>query len=323
MVKLISEKNYDRLMKEVVEPGLAAMREEIDMPLGSGGALHAEVYNRLDAKRAVVIVHGYTESAEKFREMSWYFVNAGYSVFAYDQRGHGRSVREVEDLSVTHVERFDQYVEDLEEFVNKVVRPRMGGAPLYLYSHSMGGAVAALALMKHPDWFERAVFNAPMIKCVTAGMPAAAAEAFVRLMCAVGKGKERAVVGKPFDPAREKFETSHSTCRPRFDYYQNKRVATAHLQNCSPTNAWLREAIGVTRRLLKSANAKKIRTPLLLIQAGLDSIVYLPEQEEFVRRVQGARLLRFDEAKHEIYTNHDAVMERYLEAIFSFLEGGE
>ena len=318
MVKLIREKNYEQMMRTVVEPGLAAMREEIDVPLAGDGSLHAEIYNRFDAKGAVVIVHGYTECAEKYREMCWYFVNAGYSVFVYDQRGHGASVREVEDLSVTHVDCFDQYVDDLAQLMEKVVFPRMGDAPVYLFGHSMGGAVAAFALMKYPEWFKRAVLNAPMIRCVTGDVPSLAAEAYVRVLCMMGKGKERAIVGKPYDPARETFEGSHSTSRARFDYFQKKRVATPHYQNCAPTNSWLREAIGVTRTLLKPDNAKKIKTPVLLIQAGLDSIVYLPEQERFVNLVPDARLFKLEDAKHEIYCGHNEVLGRYLEGILNF-----
>ena len=68
-----------------------------------------------------MILHGYTESAEKYREMMWYFLQGGYSVFAMDLRGHGRSVREVEDTSITHVDRFSDYLRDLEEFMQKVV----------------------------------------------------------------------------------------------------------------------------------------------------------------------------------------------------------
>ena len=321
-MKLISEKNYEQMMRTVVEPGLAAMREEIAVPV-DGGTLHAEVYNRYDARRAIVIVHGYTECAEKFRELCWYFVSAGYSVFIYDQRGHGQSLREVEDLSVTHVDSMDRYVEDLEQVMEKVVRPRMGDAPVCLYAHSMGGAVAALALMKHPDWFSRAVLNAPMIKCVTGGVPSIVAEAIVRLECLLGRGKVRAIVGKPFDPAREKYEHSHSTSRARYDYFQKKRIETPQYQNCSPTNRWLLEAIAVTRRLLDPANAAKIKTPLLLIQAGLDSIVCLPEQEKFVSMVEGARLLKLEDAKHEIYGGHDDVLRRYLEAVFAFLDEGQ
>lgn len=323
MVKLIAEKNYERLMRTVVEPGLAAMREEIDMPLSGGGTLHAEVYNRLDAERAVVILHGFTESAEKFRELSWYLINAGYSVFAIDHRGHGRSVRAMEDTSLTHVDCFDDYLRDLEAFMDRIVRPRMGGAPLYLYAHSMGGAIGALALMEHPDWFTRAVLNAPMIRPVTAGVPFKAAQAVIRAMCALGMGKKRSFLYHPFDPEREHFEDSHSTSRPRFDYYQNKRIANVHLQNCAPTNAWLREAMGVSARLLDPANDAKIQTPLLLIQAGLDSIVCLPEQERFVRQTPGAKICRFDDAKHEIYCNHDEVLAPYLETILDFYEGKE
>lgn len=321
MVEIIREQDYENTMRTVVEPALAAMREELDMPLAGGGTLHAQLYPKRDAARAVVIVHGYTECCEKYRELCWYFLQEGYSVFTYDQRGHGRSVREVDDLSVTHVERFDQYVEDLAQFMEQVVRPRTGDKPVMLYAHSMGGAVAARMLMAHPDWFARAVLNAPMIKCVTGGLPSGAAGAFVRLMCRLGRGRARAIVGRPFDPARETFEGSHSTCRPRYDYYQQKRVATPHMQNCAPTNGWLREAIGVTRELLDPANCAKIRTPLLLVQAGLDSIVCLPEQEQFVRLVPGAKLLRFDEAKHEIYCCHDAVLEPYLKAVFAFFDG--
>ena len=203
MVKIIREAQYEKLMKKVVEPGLAAMREEIDMPLSAGGTLHCEIYNRYDARKAVVIVHGYTECAEKFRELAWYFVQSGFSVFAMDQRGHGKSVREVEDLSVTHVDRFSDYLRDLEEFMDKIVKPRTHGQKLCLFGHSMGGAVAAFALIEHPEWFSRAVLNAPMIAPITRPLPRLGAWAMGQMYCLMGKGKERAFVGKPFDPARE------------------------------------------------------------------------------------------------------------------------
>ena len=321
MFKLIPEKKYEQMMRAVVEPGLAAMREEIDMPLSTGGTLHAEVYNRLDARRAVIILHGYTESAEKFREMAWYFVNDGYSVFAMDHRGHGRSVREVQDATVTHVESFDDYVRDLGEFMEKAVYPRMGNAPLYLYAHSMGGAIGALALIEHPDWFARAVLTAPMIAPVTKPLPGFAAWLLADVFCQMGRGRARAFVGKPFDPQSETFERSHDTSRARYDYYQNKRVNTSYLQNCAPTYSWIREGVGITRRLLDKKNAQKIRTPLLLCQAGLDSIVKLEPQNRFVRQVPGAQLKRFDTARHEIYASEDSVMRAYVSTVLNFLDG--
>ena len=316
MIKIIREKEYEKMMKTVVEPALAAMREEIDMPLSSGGTMHCEVYNRLDARKAVVIVHGYTESAEKFRELAWYFVNNGFSVFSMDQRGHGKSVREVEDLSVTHVERFSDYLRDLEEFMEKVVAPRTSGQKLCLFGHSMGGAVAAFALIEHPEWFSRAVLNAPMIAAITKPLPRTLAWLMGHVLCLIGKGKKRAFVGKPFDPAREKFETSHMTSRARFNYYQNKRCMRAELQNCSPTYSWVREAAGVTEPLLH--RAQMIRVPVLLCQAMQDSIVKLPEQEQFIGKVPDGKLAKFD-TKHEIYSAHDEVLGEYVGAVIGFL----
>ena len=316
MVKIIREGKYEQLMTRVVEPGLAAMREEIDMPLSTGGTLHCEIYNRYDAQRAVVIVHGYTECAEKFRELVWYFLNNGFSVFSMDQRGHGKSVREVEDLSVTHVDRFSDYLRDLEEFMNKIVYPRMGDKKLCLFGHSMGGAVAAFALIEHPEWFSRAVLNAPMIAPITKPLPRLGAVAMGHMYCAAGKGKERAFVGKPFDAEREKFETSHMTSRVRFDYYQKKRVARPELQNCSPTYSWVREAASVTEPLLH--RAQMIRVPVMLCQAIQDSIVGLGEQERFIKKVPDGKLVKFD-AKHEIYSSHDEVLGDYVTKVIDFL----
>lgn len=316
MVKIIREKHYDKMMRTVVEPGLAAMREEIDMPLPSGGSLHCEVYNRLDAKKAVVIVHGYTECAEKYRELTWYLLYSGFSVFAMDLRGHGKSVREVADTSITHVERFSDYLQDLEVFMEKVVAPRTAGQKLCLFGHSMGGAVAAFALIEHPEWFSRAVLNAPMIAAITKPLPRTAAYLMGHTLCLVGKGKERAFVGKPFDPEREKFETSHMTSRVRFEYYQQKRCARPELQNCSPTNSWVREAASVTEPLLK--RAQMIRVPVMLCQAMQDSIVELPAQEQFIKKVPDGKLAKFD-TKHEIYSAHDEVLGEYVSSVIEFL----
>jgi len=317
MVKLIPEAKYEKMMRTVVEPGLAAMREEIDMPLAGGGTMHAEVYNRYDAKAGVVLLHGYTESAEKLRELTWYLLSVGYSVFAMDHRGHGRSVREVEDLSVTHVDRFSDYLHDLEQFMGQVVTPRMGGRPLYLFGHSMGGALAAFALIEHPEWFARAVLNAPMIAPVTAPLARPLAHLMGMIFCLLGKGKERAFVGKPFDPAREKFETSFITSRARFDYYQHKRNTRKELQNCSPTYSWVREVAGVTEPLLHRAGM--IRVPVLLCQSMQDTIVKLPEQERFIKKVPDGKLVKFD-TKHEIYSAHDEVLGEYVNTVIGFFD---
>ena len=318
MFELIEEKGYRETMEGVVEPELAEIRREIEVSV-EGGTLHAEAYTVPGAQRAVVVLHGYTESAEKFREMIWYFLHDGFNVYAYDHRGHGRSVRAVADTSITHVDRFEDYLRDMEKLMDALVLPETQGMTRVLYAHSMGGAVGALALMEHPEWFERAILTAPMIAASTGSFPRFAGKLIAGAMCALGKAKERAFVGKPFDPQSETFENAVSTGRARFEYYKEKRVKNAHLQNCSPSYRWVGQSLAVTDRLLDRQNCAKIKTPLLLCQAALDTVVCLPEQKQFVDQVAGAQLRVFEAAKHEIYGSHDEVMREYVPAVLEFL----
>lgn len=320
MISILPESNYAAVMAEQVEPELAKRRQELDLPLSTGGTLHAELYEQSESTRAVVILHGYTESAEKFREMTWYFLHDGFNVYAIDHRGHGKSVRKIADTSITHVDAFSDYLRDLEEFMVQIVLPRTKDMPRALYAHSMGGAIGGMTLMNHPEYFARAVLTAPMIAPSSAPLPRWAGKFAADFMCAIGKREARAFIGKPFSPENEPFETSCATSRARFDYYERKRIENAHLQNCSPTYGWVQEAIGVTKVLLNPEKDKQITTPLLLCQASLDKTVCLPEQNQFVAQVPGAKLIAYP-AKHEIYMSGNDVLAQYVPTVLSFLKG--
>ena len=320
MFELISETEYRETMENTVEPQLAAIREELSMPLEDGGVLHAELYEQPSATRAVIVLHGYTESGEKFREMTWYFLQSGFNVYAIDHRGHGKSARSVEETWLTHVDHFSDYVNDLEAFMDHVVLPRTKNLPLCLYAHSMGGAVGGMTLQRHPKRFARAVLTAPMIAPSSAPFPSWMGAGIAKFMCAIGKTKEMAFIGKPFDPKNETFEASFGTSRARFDYYARKRLENAHLQNTAPTYGWVKEAVGVTKVLLDKELDCQIETPLLLCQASRDTVVCLPEQNRFVSLLPHAQLRAFD-AKHEIYMSTNDIMREYVPTVIEFLRG--
>ena len=226
----------------------------------------------------------------------------------------------MDETWLTHVDHFSDYVHDLEAFMDRVVLPRAQNLPLCLYAHSMGGAVGGMMLQRHPKMFARAVLTAPMIAPSSAPFPSWAGAAIAKFMCAIGKTREMAFIGKPFDPQSETFEASFGTGRARFDYYERKRLENRHLQNCAPTYGWVKEAIGVTKVLLNRELDRQIETPLLLCQAARDTVVRLPEQNKFVSLLPHAQLRAFD-AKHEIYMSDDAVMREYVPAVIGFLRG--
>ena len=68
-----------------------------------------------------------------------------------------------------------------------------------------------------------------------------------------------------------------------------------------------------------NVNTDRIKTPVLLCQAERDSIVCLPQQNQFAEQVRGALLVSFD-AKHEIYSSEDRVLEGYYKTVLDFLK---
>ncbi|MBX7113321.1 MAG: lysophospholipase [Myxococcaceae bacterium] len=88
-------------------------------------------------RAAVVLLHGTGEHSGRYVEMARKLAKEGYAVFAYDQRGHGKS----QGYRV-YVKDFQDYTQDLNAFM-KEVREQLPGAKVALYGHSLGALVAA------------------------------------------------------------------------------------------------------------------------------------------------------------------------------------
>lgn len=97
-----------------------------------------------EPRGVVVITHGLEDHALRYAAFATQLTAAGYAVYAYDLRGHAHS----SGARVAPPAWLD-YVGDLDE-VLALVRSREAGRPLFVFGHSMGGAIATLAAMKHP-----------------------------------------------------------------------------------------------------------------------------------------------------------------------------
>ena len=157
---IITEEKYNEELTRYVLPFIRLNFEDGYMKSADGTRIH---YGYVTTP-AIVISHGFTECMPKYYEMIYYFAKAGYSVYMVEHRGHGFSERSVSDMSMVTVNSFDDYVSDLDMFIREIVMKREGRRPLYLYGHSMGGAIAALYLEKHPEVFTKAVLSSPMIE---------------------------------------------------------------------------------------------------------------------------------------------------------------
>ena len=89
-------------------------------------------------KAVLLISHGFAEHSSRYANVVNYFVPKGYSVYALDHRGHGRS-----DGERVRTESFYDYVDDLKTFFN-IVRQEMPEKKIFLVGHSMGSMIALL-----------------------------------------------------------------------------------------------------------------------------------------------------------------------------------
>ncbi len=318
---VLKEETYGQTMDGVVVPYLEARKTAFMVQRDGGHKLNCMKYMADDPVGVVIISHGFTETAEKYLENIYYFVKKHYHVYIHDHCGHGYSYRLTKDLSLVHVDSYGRYIRDLLELARRAGEENPG-LPLYLYAHSMGGGVGAAALAAEPELFQKAVLTSPMIRPITAGIPWPVTCALAGLLCAVGRAEKYIPGGHPFD-GKETFETSPSSNRERYWYYQKKRESIKEFQMTSPSCGWLYGAVKLNRYLQKEA-WKKIRTPILLFQADDDTFVVGKQQRKFVDKINragntSAELVFVPGTKHEIFNSSTEILDRYWETVFGFL----
>ena len=314
----ITEEKYIETMKTKAEPYLDARRESGFIETSDGKELYYENYRADEPKSSIVILHGVTESVSKYHELAYYFLNAGANVSLLEQRGHGRSYREVDNNMITHIDNFERYVDDFTDFL--LEKSPKDDLPRYLFAHSMGGGVGVMYMERYPRYFEKAVLSAPMIAPERGRHLLVVSRAVTREFIIIGKSKDR-FFGSGDGSEEEVFEDSCTTSEARFDYYNDMKETVPEFKNSALTYRWVNESLNVTRKLLAKGRPEKIRTKLLLLQAERDTMVRGKEQEKFAARVPGAELVKVKGAKHEIYRETDSILKPVLDRIFEFYFG--
>ena len=321
-VKCLPEDILEQKMEEEAEPFLQRIRVSGMMKTTENKGLYYELYPQENAKGTIVVSYGFTESCLKYYELLYYFYREGYQAAIMDHRGHGRSMREVEDMTVVHVELFSRYVKDLHHFVEKKVKPMADGKPLYLFAHSMGGCIGTFYLEQYPDDFKRAVLTAPMLGVKLGGCPAWAARVLCDMEVFRGKGTERLFTQSAFDPD-ESFEECSASSEARHAWYMKKRREDENYQTSSGSYYWGKEAINAGEFVVSRKQTEKIKASVLLFQAEYDSLVKPEPQDRFISRIADGRLVFVPGVRHEIYRAPNEVLQPYLEEIFRFYEGAD
>ena len=254
--------------------------------------------------------------SEAICKMLCYFLRFGLNVFMYEQRGHGGSTRQLEDTHLTHVDRFSDYVADMEKVTEALPQ---NGLPWHLYCHSMGGGVSSLFLEKHPDpFFRRAAMSSPMLSPSTAGLPGWIPSAILGTVKLFGGGKKHFIFSKPYVGREVQTDPDYRSME-RFENYQDLKLCTPEHYNNAPTNNWSYQALSIQKKILAKGRPESLRLPVRIFFSGHDDTVKEEPVEEFCARLPEAELIRIPGASHEIFMAYNDSLAGYLTELIGFM----
>ena len=284
-----------------------------------GCTISYEYFCTKDNHASIILLHGFTEFYKKLYEMTWYFLNMGYNVFLYDQRGHGLSGRTCEQFSTTHVNDFNDYIKDLEIFIEQIVTPASKGCPIHLLGHSMGGAVATMFLINNSHKVDKVILSSPMICPKTHGVPPFVVDLVAKHFGKKDGWKARFPHCKDFNP-NVNFNNSSDSSKARFEHNLNLRIENEEYQNSSFTNGWIHEALKVKNYILNSKYIRKIKNKTLIISAPNDNVVYSSLHQKLATLIPDCTLISVPGAKHTLYTGTETLLSCFYQNVFNFLQ---
>jgi len=139
-------------------PGVQTIVESIPVD-HSGTTVYLKGFIVLNTtKPPVVFVHDIGENLTLYRDAARDFVERGFSVFCYDQRGHGRSGR-----MLGHIDNFGDFTNDLLQVAAWVRHKSNGVAPIIL-GHGIGAIATIYFQLKYPRLCHAAILSAPSLE---------------------------------------------------------------------------------------------------------------------------------------------------------------
>lgn len=246
---------------------------------------------------------------------------SGFHVYAFDPRGQGASQRITEKDSLLHVESFDDYVHDLQMFIDHHQELER---PIVLLGISMGGHVALRYAYEHVGVADALILLSPMVDINTGSYPYPLARTIASVANGLGAG-ESFVLG---------YDTfNFKTCLEKYDstkYGDPKK----HLQDCKtfyerphlavggPSFSWLKSAFDSCDKLRADDVPEKLSLPIMMITVENDHLVDTQAQLDLCRKLPHCKdyFYKGPDAHHNLLKDRDDVVDRVFTDIKTYIQ---
>ena len=242
----------------------------------------------VDASKAnIFIAHGLGEHGGRYEHFALHFNQLGYSVFALDHQGHGKS-----SGKKGHISHFQQYSDDLKFIIEKNTKE---GLENILLGHSLGGVIACGFLIRNPELVTNCVISAPGFE---KKIPPTAAIAFI--------GKLLANVFPTLSLSNEIEVEGISRSKKIVDDYVNDPLVHDRV-TAKFFTSFLSEF-----KLIK-ARISEIKIPVLMLIPGSDLIVDHGVSKEMFEQMSSdnKKLVDYPDSYHEVLNEDKERFEAY------------
>ena len=279
--------------------------------------------------QVMMILTGYSQATYMYKDTYKRLLDQGYEVYLFDYRCHGRSYCSVysdNGQKKTYIKSFATYVNDLEEFMKKVVKP-VPHKEYFVLAHSLGAHIATRYMQKHTQHPFRATFMiAPMMSFVTKPFPRWFSRAILWLFYNIGFAKDYAWKHGS-DTDLKKFEGliqagKHRSIRSKkrgmelLGYMEkNKQYITG-----TSTFGWAYAAWQSVNVIFNPKNLKKLRGDNIFVFIAEDERIVLNDDiYRFVKEV-GATPFFYAGARHDILRDKDEVVNKFWQDFKHIME---
>lgn len=321
------ESQFERFVEGELTPFWSEYAAPNTFKNATGLDIHYVSIKSPDAIASIVISPGRVEGYLKYQELAYDFFQQGFDVYIIDHQGQGLSSRILKNQHKGYVGSFNDYVDDLYDFVSRVVLPNTA-KKAHLVCHSMGGAIGLRFIQKHPQIFSSATFSSPMWGFLSGRVP----QRLARRVVTLGKftsglfGRDSAYFFGGKNYTRKPFENNElSTSKVRYEFFRELYDRHPEIQLGGITFSWLQAAIEALDQA--QADIQFIDTPMLVLQAAEDKVVDNLAQDRFCQQIHlskpticAAAPTVIEGSEHEIFIEADSKRDKALSLIFSFIK---
>ena len=232
-------------------------------------------------KAILCLVHGLGEHTGRYEHVGKALNDAGYALFGFDLRGHGKT-----GGTRGHIPSLDEAMQDVQRFIG-FQKQNFPDTPIFLYGHSLGGMLALTYAIQHDEGLQGVIATGAGFRS-----PLEEQKAKIALIKVLGSLVPGITLPSGLDPST---------------ISRDPEVVQRYV---SDPMVHGKISAGLGKTMLSGieycfAHAKEIKPPLLLMHGTDDKLVYASGSEEFAKLAgetnKDVTLKLWDGLHHEIH----------------------